>query len=151
MSDESEEYTDARASFGQHVKSLRRARGLTQAMLGRRCGLSGDTIRRIEAGGISPTLDTILKLANGLELLPSTLFESFELSGGGHSRELLDLVGSRNPLEVRLATQVMRALFGELDVLLAELSLADHDRSFDDGAYEDDYGLEFGLDSEDED
>jgi transcriptional regulator with XRE-family HTH domain len=38
----------ARQRFGEHVRLLREARGLTQDALAQRSGLSADTIRRIE-------------------------------------------------------------------------------------------------------
>ena len=104
-------------SFGRHVRSLRRARGLTQQSLAARCGLSTDTIRRLEHGSFSPSLDTLQKLCNGLDLMLSTLFESFELRRRDEVRELIDLLSKRSPKEVALATRMLRALFDELDKL----------------------------------
>jgi transcriptional regulator with XRE-family HTH domain len=68
--------------FGRHVRTLRKARGLTQDALAERCGLSTDTIRRLEQGSFSPSLNTLRKLAGGLDLLLSTLFEGYELDSG---------------------------------------------------------------------
>ncbi|PRQ02746.1 helix-turn-helix protein [Enhygromyxa salina] len=48
------------------LKGLRRARGLTQEDLAERSGLSADTIRRMEQGSFSPSMDTIGKLCHGL-------------------------------------------------------------------------------------
>ncbi|HLT35877.1 MAG TPA: helix-turn-helix transcriptional regulator, partial [Enhygromyxa sp.] len=45
--------------FGRHVRSLRRARGMTQEVLAQRSGLSADTIRRLEHGSFSPSLETL--------------------------------------------------------------------------------------------
>ena len=45
--------------FGKHVRSLRRARGVTQDALAQRSGLSADTIRRIEHGSFSASIDTL--------------------------------------------------------------------------------------------
>jgi len=110
--------------FGRHVRSLRRARGMTQEVLAERSGLSADTIRRLEHGSFSPSLETLRKLCAGLELLLSTLFESFELGVRNESRELIDLIACRTPRELTLATQVLRALFAELDAMAAEQSEA---------------------------
>ncbi len=107
--------------FGRHVRSLRRARGLTQDQLASRSGLSADTVRRLEQGGFSPTLDTLRKLCAGLDLMLSTLFESLELGGArNESRELADLLATRTPRELVLATRVLRALFAELDAVALE-------------------------------
>lgn len=108
---------DVARQFGRHVRSLRGARGFTQESLAERCGLSTDTIRRLEHGSLSPSLDTLGKLTKGLTLLLSTLFRSFELDERDPGQELLDLVSMRSPEEIELATRVLRALFEELDKL----------------------------------
>ncbi len=104
-------------NFGHHVRSLRRVRGMTQEALAERCGLSADTIRRLEHGSFSPSLDTLRKLGHGLDLMMSTLFESFELGARNEARELLDLLSTRTGRELDLATRVLRTLFDELDRL----------------------------------
>ena len=78
--------------FGRHVKSCRRARGLTQEALAERAELSADTIRRLEAGTFSPSLGTLRKLAAGLGMRLSTLFEAFESGDRQVRRELWDLL-----------------------------------------------------------
>lgn len=106
---------DTGRNFGRHVRSLRRARGMTQEVLAERSGLSADTIRRLEHGSFSPSLDTLRKLVTGLDIMLSTLFESYELGTRNQARELADLLATRSPQELLLATRVLRALFDELD------------------------------------
>lgn len=118
--------------FGKHVRSLRRARGVTQDVLAQRSGVSADTIRRIEHGNFSASIDTLRKLCSGLGLQPSTLFESFELGRNDEQRELLDLISSRTPKELTMLARVVRVLLDELDGL-------DDDDGDDDGD-DDDYG-----------
>ena len=108
---------DEGRKFGRHVRSLRRARGLTQEVLAERSGLSADTIRRLEHGSFSPSLETLRKLCVGLDLQLSTLFEAFELGARNESRELVDLLAFRTSRELVLATRVLRALFDELDAM----------------------------------
>jgi transcriptional regulator with XRE-family HTH domain len=108
--------------FGRHVRSLRRARGMTQEVLAGRSGLSADTIRRLEHGSFSPSLETLRKLCIGLDLQLSTLFESYELGARNECRELVDLIACRTPRELVLASRVLRALFDELDAMAAEKS-----------------------------
>jgi transcriptional regulator with XRE-family HTH domain len=116
---------DTGQSFGRHVRSLRRARGMTQEVLAERSGLSADTIRRLEHGSFSPSLETLRKLCIGLDLMLSTLFESFELGARNESRELADLLATRTPRELVMATRVLRALFDELDGIAAEAAAAE--------------------------
>ena len=104
-----------RKTFGKHIKSLRRARGMTQEDLAERSGLSADTIRRLEQGAFSPSLGTLAKLCTGLVLTLTTLFEAFDLGDRNDRQELVDLLATRSPREVVLATRVLRALFDELD------------------------------------
>ena len=103
--------------FGRHVRSLRRARGMTQEVLAERSGLSADTIRRLEHGSFSPSLDTLRKLCAGLDLFLSTLFEGYELGEARKAADLIDLVSTRSDAHVKFGTSVLRKLFDELDAL----------------------------------
>ena len=73
---------DSNRRFGRHLRSCRCAHGLTQEALAERSGLSPDTIRRLERGTFSPSLDTLRKLCGGLQLKLSSLFDGYELGGG---------------------------------------------------------------------
>ena len=96
--------------FGRHVRSCRRARGLTQEQLAQLSGLSPDTIRRLEHGSFSPSLETLSKLSLGLELSLSTLFGAFEVGERCLSRELIDLVTMMGPREQLLMLQLAPVL-----------------------------------------
>lgn len=100
--------------------SLRKARRLTQEQLAERSGLSADTIRRLEHGSFSPSLDTLRKLSAGFDLRLTTLFESFECGARDEQRELLDLVSLRGARELQVAIDVMRALFAAVDTAPVE-------------------------------
>lgn len=114
---------DAR-SFGAHVRSLRRVRGLTQDQLAERSDLATDTIRRMEHGAFSPSLDTITKLCGGLGLLRSTLFEAFELGERAPLRELTNLACARSDADIEMAIAMMVTLFDQLDRQRAALVVA---------------------------
>ncbi len=98
--------------FGAHLKTLRLKRNMTQEVLAERSGLAVDSIRRIERGAFSPSLDTLGKLSGGLELSLSTLFSSAEAGHSGLVRELCDYLAHRRTDEIRVADRVLRALFG---------------------------------------
>lgn len=112
--------SEYKRDFGQHVKSLRRARGMTQDILAERCGLSADTIRRLEHGAFSASMDTLRKLCRGLGLVESTIFESFELGRTNPHRELFDLIASRSDDEIALLSRVVRALIDGFEGALNE-------------------------------
>jgi transcriptional regulator with XRE-family HTH domain len=115
----SEVVTPQGRSFGRHVRSLRKARGLTQEVLAEQCGLSADTIRRLEHGSFSPSLDTLRKLVHGLDLSLTTLFESYELERN-EARELIDILTGRGPRVLAAMVRVMRVLLAEIDGLMAD-------------------------------
>ena len=97
--------------FGGHIRDLRKARSLTQEVLAERSSLSVDAVRRIERGAFSPSLDTVRKLATGLEVTLSTLFESFTAQRRDTVGEICDFLQRRRPDEVKLIWRVIRAIF----------------------------------------
>lgn len=72
--------------FGEHVRALRHAGGLSQAELAQRAGLAPSSVSKIENGQMSPTYDVLLRLARGLEI------------------DLSDLLGQRSPAAASGAT-----------------------------------------------
>ena len=107
--------TRKRSGFGGHLAGLREARGLTQEVLAEKCGVSADTIGRLERNGFSPSLDTLRKLAEGLDLRLSTLFEAYELGDRDRMREMTDLLASRPDADVVFVTELVRVVLRELD------------------------------------
>jgi transcriptional regulator with XRE-family HTH domain len=97
--------------FGQHLRSLRQSRELTQDQLAERSGLSVDTVRRVEHGTLSPSLETLGKLAHGLQLTLSSMFGYFDRGGRDEVSELRDYVASRTSRQARQAMRVLRAMF----------------------------------------
>jgi transcriptional regulator with XRE-family HTH domain len=52
--------------FGEMLRELREARGLTQAELGERAGMAYQTIAKYERGASEPIWTTVTKLADAL-------------------------------------------------------------------------------------
>lgn len=59
--------------FGERLRFHRRRVGLSQEGLARSCALSLDTVHRIENGKRSPTLRTVVRLADTLGIDPAVL------------------------------------------------------------------------------
>ena len=59
--------------IGSRIREIRLARGLTQAELGDKVGLTADRIRQYEAGYRKPKTDTIKAIASALEVQPLAL------------------------------------------------------------------------------
>ena len=106
-------------SFGAHVRSCRKARGYTQEKLAQTSGLSADTIRRLEHGSFSPSLETLRKLTKGFQISLSSFFEAFELGHLSTPRELSDLVMQLEPHErelfIRLIPLVREFIKGQVE------------------------------------
>lgn len=64
--------------FGKIIKENRTKRSISQEKLSEITGLDRTFISLIETGKRSPTLTTIIKIANGLNIKPSELLSEFE-------------------------------------------------------------------------
>ena len=93
--------SEAQRAFGQHVKGLRKARGLSQEELAHRIGMSVDAISSLERGVTFASFDTLLKMARELECRLIDLFD-FE-PRPETAPEIVQLVGllSTQPTAVR--------------------------------------------------
>ncbi len=63
------------AVFAANVKRLRERKGLTMEEAAWSVGMHHTAWGRIEAGERKPTLETIFKLARGLDVAPAELFD----------------------------------------------------------------------------
>lgn len=103
--------------FGERVRSLRKARGFTQAELADKAGISRAHMNRIEVGNrteIPPA--TVSRIAAALGVSLGDLYE------GGTERlvpkaELLDVVLRANQQPAGVRAQLARSLAALLDVL----------------------------------
>lgn len=101
--------------FGQHLRSLRKARGRTQRQLARASDLSADTVRRIELGTMSASIQSIAKFAAGLELPLSTVFESYELGDLDERKALVNFLANCSASEVHLILRVAQLVSEAMD------------------------------------
>ena len=60
-------------NFGNHVRALRKARGLSQEQLGERANVNGKYLGELERGIGNPSLEVLVRLADALEIDLSTL------------------------------------------------------------------------------
>ncbi len=86
--------------LGQRAKALRTSRNLTLDALSRKCGVSRASLSKIERGEMSPTYETLRKLANGLEVALTTLVVEIDEMPGGDVQIVRAGEGQRygNPL-----------------------------------------------------
>lgn len=65
-------------AIGRELRALRVARGMTASELAAQTGLSGGMLSKIENGQISPSLTTLMTLADALSVPLTSFFRSFE-------------------------------------------------------------------------
>ena len=67
-----------RYAVGRVVRQLRKERGLSQEVFSGLCGLARSHIAMIERGTKQANFETLWKIANACEILPSQLVEQIE-------------------------------------------------------------------------
>jgi transcriptional regulator with XRE-family HTH domain len=65
-------------AIGRELRALRQQQGLTVADLAQRAGLSGGMLSKIENGQASPSLTTLLALAQALQIPLTAVFRGYE-------------------------------------------------------------------------
>lgn len=63
-----------RQLFGERVKELRKASGISQEALADRCDFARSYMSRIERGCANPSLDAVHSIATGLQVEVKELF-----------------------------------------------------------------------------
>lgn len=67
--------TEANVQFGSRLAALRKSRGLTQEQLAFLCHFDRTYIGYVERGEKSPTINTIVRLADGLNISLKEFFD----------------------------------------------------------------------------
>ena len=77
--------TELATRFGRAVRRLREERGWSQEQLAEHADLNRGYVGDLERGRAMPSLATLTKLADALELRPSALIARFEPSAPGRA------------------------------------------------------------------
>jgi transcriptional regulator with XRE-family HTH domain len=98
------------ARIGERLRRLREAQGVGVNELGRKAGIKGPTVSRIETGEIrSPTRNTALKLARALGVSVDALWQGTELGA-----EPISMAGEAPSIDVELLAHILEGLDLEL-------------------------------------
>lgn len=62
-------------SVGSNIRDARLKKSMTQKQLGDKCGMADSAIRRYESDRGNPTLETLKRIANALEVDPVSLMD----------------------------------------------------------------------------
>jgi transcriptional regulator with XRE-family HTH domain len=75
-----------RRAFGDHLRALREARGLSQERLGQKASLSGKFVGEVERGEKSISLDSLWRVARALGLPLGGVIPGTDRRGGRWSK-----------------------------------------------------------------
>ena len=64
--------------FGEHLKAIRKSKGLTAAEVSRRMDIDKPNYTRIESGRINPSLFVLRKISTCLDISLEELFKGFK-------------------------------------------------------------------------
>jgi transcriptional regulator with XRE-family HTH domain len=102
---------DLLPKLGTRLKEIRKTRGLTQEALAEQVDLSPQYLSRLEGGHQSPSLETVARLAEALDLELSELFDFGHLGTVKEVRvRLRKLIQESSEEELRLALKLLLAL-----------------------------------------
>ncbi len=94
------------ADFGARIREIRLRHGLSQARFAKAAGVSVDAVSRLELGRHSPSLDTMVKLGDALDLsVVGLLHDDYDLSD-----ELAELIRGLPARDQQVAFAVVGAL-----------------------------------------
>ena len=98
--------------FGKRLRSLRRAKDLTQEQVAERAGLSLQSVGEIERGRGNPTLVNVERLSDALNVELTELFDlgDTKMTMAQAKEELLSLLGGANEEELRSILTIARVL-----------------------------------------
>lgn len=93
--------------IGSKLRSIRKEKGLSSYQLEYISGISQSNISRIESNEISPTIDTLLKLCNGLEISIIDLFEK------GNLAALLKTARQLKPEQIEKVNEMLKSFINK--------------------------------------
>jgi len=86
---------DIKVIFGQRVRHYRKNKGLSQEKLAELCDLHPTYIGQLERGEKNASLETIMRVCEGLSVSPEVLFENIvPEKGRSAAQEIYNIVAS---------------------------------------------------------
>jgi transcriptional regulator with XRE-family HTH domain len=77
-------FSKSQQALTANLKALRELRNLTQTELGDRAGMGGASVSHFETGQRTPSLESLVKLADALEVSVDTLLGRASLEAGAN-------------------------------------------------------------------
>jgi len=98
---------------GVRIRDIRAKKRITQEQLAEKMGISSKYLSSIERGKENPTLNTLIRLAEGLDVDLGEVFRDLEMEDPAKRRELvLDMVRNADEDQMRVIAKFLGAVLG---------------------------------------
>lgn len=101
--------------FGLNLQSLRELRGLTQAALGKRAGMAAASVSHFETGQRMPSLESLIKLSDALEVSADVLLGRAPLESSAALDPIFLQASKADARTLDTARRVVEALLRKSD------------------------------------
>ena len=101
--------------IGQQIRKHRKAQGLSQEQLAERIGISVTHMSHIETGSTKLSLPVLADIADVLEVSADDLLNRQATARSGDWAELAEILETCTPEQVRILTDVARAVKASLE------------------------------------
>ena len=97
--------------IGARVKEIRNKKGLTQEQLSERMEINPKYLSSIERGNENPTLNTLIKLSESLEVDLGEIFSLIQIEDPGERKSMItSLLDQADNEQLKLAFKVLSAI-----------------------------------------
>ena len=102
---------DLKEMIGSRIREIRNKKGITQDQLSEKVGVSSKYLSSIERGKENPTLNTILKLAQSLDVMPNEFFTHLEIEDPAKRKSMIiEILDKADEDKLKLAYKVLSAM-----------------------------------------
>lgn len=105
---EGEENLDTKQMIGARIRAIRKRRGLTQEALSELIDINPKYLSSIERGKENPTLNTLITLANAMEVDLGEIFSVLQAEDPAATREMvLELIDNADDEQLNLFFRIL--------------------------------------------
>jgi transcriptional regulator with XRE-family HTH domain len=102
---------DLKEMIGSRIQEIRNKKGIFQEQLSEKAGMNPKYLSSIERGKENPTLKTILKLAQSLDINPDGFFSHLEIEDPANRKSMIiNLLDDADDEQLKLAYRVLSAI-----------------------------------------
>ena len=97
--------------IGMRIAELRSSKGFTQEKLAGKMEISSKYLSSIERGKENPTLDTLIKLSESLEVNIEDIFRSLQIEDSGKRKSLVtSLINKADADQLKLVYKILSVI-----------------------------------------